>query len=240
MSNPVIKKYAERNTPAAFVETPITYHDIITKTGIGFAVLLVAAFIGWQLPNNAILITFTLVAFGIGIWAAVKREPSPPLILLYFVLQGYCMGAVSMVYESQYTGVVLQAILATLCVFGVTLFSYMNGWIRTSPKVTKFVLIATAGYVIFAFVSFLLSAFLGFSPRDAEIGGIPLGLPISIFAVLLATYNLLIDFDYASEAVESGMPVKESWRISFALILTLIWIYLEILRILGYIRDLSD
>ena len=137
-----------------------------------------------------------------------------------------------MFFNEAYPGIVAQAVLATLGVFAVVLVGFTSGKLRTSPRLTKIFFIAMGGYIVFGLVNLLLMGFAGTgSMRE---GG--MGLLIGAFAVLLASYSLVMDFEFIKAGVEQGAPQKFAWYAAFGLIVTLVWLYLEILRILAILR----
>jgi len=221
----------------------MTYQDTIFKTLAGFAVLLVGAAIGWMIPVLAIV--GAVVGFVLALVNIFKRKPSPPLILAYAFFEGLLVGGVSMFFSQYYSGIVPMALLGTLGVVAVTLALFASGKVRASKRATKIFLVAIVGYAAFSLVNLVLmmtGVVPGFSGtggglRDLEIpifGGIPLGIPLGILVVLLAAYSLVIDFDQIKQGVESGQPRIYGWTAAFGIIVTVVWLYLEILRLLSY------
>lgn len=220
----------------------MTYQDTIFKTLAGFAVLLVGAAVGWMIPALAIVgaIGGLILAF-VNIF---KKKPSPPLILAYAALEGLLVGGVSMYFSLIWDGIVPMALLGTLGVVGVTLALFANGKVRTSKRATKIFLVAIVGYMAFSLVNLVLMAtgvLNGFSGtgglRGIEIpilGGIPLGIPLGILVVLLAAYSLVMDFEQVKTGVETGQPRIYGWTAAFGIMVTVVWLYLEILRLLSY------
>lgn len=216
----------------------ITINDIIVKTGLNFGLVVVAAVIAWQFP---ILMFIGLIGgLVLGFVNALKKQVSPALVMTYSVMEGFLVGGLSMFFEASYPGIVLQAVLATVIVFATILALFSSGKLRATAKVTRFFIVATIAYTIFCLVNLVTSMFFDFNARNVEVMGIPLGLIIGLFAVLLATYSLLLDFTHASDAIKMGMPERESWRIAFGLVVSLVWLYIEILRIIYYIRSMAD
>lgn len=216
----------------------ITINDIIVKTGLNFGLVIVAAAVAWQFP---ILMFVGLIGgLVLGFVNALKKQVSPALVMTYSVMQGFMVGGLSLFFEASYPGIVVQAVLATLIVFATILALFSSGKLRATAKVTRFFMVATISYTVFCLVNLVTSLFFNFNARSVEVMGIPLGLIIGLFAVLLATYSLLLDFTHASEAIKAGLPERESWRIAFGLVVSLVWLYIEILRILYYIRSMAD
>lgn len=221
----------------------MTYQDTIFKTLAGFAVLLVGAAIGWIFP--ALAIVGALAGLVLALVNIFKKKPSPPLILAYAFAEGLLVGGVSMFFSQFNSGIVPMALLGTLGVVAVTLALFANGKVRVSKRATQVFLVAIVGYAAFSLVNLVLMAtgvLDGFSAtggglRDFEIpifGGIPLGIPLGILVVLLAAYSLVMDFDQIKRGVETGQPRIYGWTAAFGIIVTVVWLYLEILRLLSY------
>lgn len=218
----------------------MTYQDTILKTLAGFAVLLVGAAIGWAFPPLAFVGAIAgLVLVFVNVF---KKKPSPALVLAYAFAEGLLVGGVSNYFSWAYDGIVPMALLGTLGVVGVTLALFTNGKVRTSPRATKIFLVAIVGYAAFSLVNLGLMAFGvldGFSAtgglRGIEIlPGVPLGIPLGILVVLLAAYSLVMDFEQVKHGVETGQPRIYGWTAAFGIIVTVVWLYLEILRLLSY------
>ncbi|MFD3446928.1 Bax inhibitor-1/YccA family protein [Microbacteriaceae bacterium 4G12] len=223
------------NAPSATaVDTGrMTYEDTITKTAGLFAVLLVGAAVGWLFP--ALAIVGAIVGLVLGLVNSFKREPSVPLIVAYAAFEGLFVGGISAIFERLYPGVAVQAVLATLVVVGVVLALFRSGKIRASAKATKIFMIAMVSYLAFSLVNFGLVAFgvldSPFGLRDGVIG-----LVIGALAVLMASYSLVLDFDFIQRAVRTGQPRKMGWQAAFGLMVTVVWLYVEFLRIFAILR----
>ena len=221
----------------------MTYDDVIVKTGGLLALVVGMAAVSWFVFGGNMLVTFGAMAVGLvlGLVNAFKREPSPALIAVYAAAQGLFLGGISMVFETLYPGIVLQAVLATLATFAATLVLFKSGVVRVTPKMTRFVLIALTGYALFSLVNL---GIMLFGSGDSAWGlrtsvtvmGIPLGVIIGVFAVGLAAICLIMDFDAIKRGVEQGVPAKYAWSAAFGLLVTLVWLYLEFLRLLAILR----
>lgn len=217
----------------------MTYDDVLMKTLGTLGLVLIGAAAGWAFP--ILLLPGMIVGLVLGLVNAFKKEPSKALILIYALFQGFFLGALSGILEARFSGIAVQAMIGTLVIFALTLALYKSGKFRATPKMTKFFMIALGGYAIFSLVNLGLIMFAGMaSPwgaRGIEIFGIPLGVIIGIFAVGLATYSLILDFTSIEQGVKNGLPAKYSWSAAFGLTVTLIWLYVEILRILALLRS---
>jgi uncharacterized YccA/Bax inhibitor family protein len=218
----------------------MTVEDTINKTAISFAVLVAGAVVGWLVPGLAL--PAAIVGFVLALVNIFKKKPSPALILSYAGAQGIFIGAISMVFERSYSGIVLQAVIGTLAVVGVTLALFASGKIRASAKATKIFLIAMFGYLAYSVVNVILvwtgvtnSAF-GLS-GDVKLFGIPLGVIIGVLVVIMGAYSLVLDFDFIQRGVRNRAPRIFGWSGAFGIMVTVIWLYLEILRLLAISRD---
>ncbi|MDH6237953.1 Bax inhibitor-1/YccA family protein [Cryobacterium sp. CG_9.6] len=208
----------------------MTYEDTITKTGIGFAVLLVTAAIGWMFP--ILIIPGVVAGLVLGLVNTFKKEPSAPLILLFAAAQGLFVGGISNIFNTQSEGIVVQAVLATLVVVGVTLALFRSGKIRASKKATKIFIIAMVGYGVFQLINLGLVVFTGADTMRSGWVGVAIGL----LAVVMAAYSLVLDFDFVQKGVNNGIPSKYGWSAAFGIILTVVWLYIELLRIFSILR----
>ena len=216
----------------------MSYEDTIMKTLITFGVLLAGALAGWVVPVLAI--PGFIVGLVLAIVNIFKKEPSRGLILAYAGFQGLFVGGLSFFFNTMWDGIVTQAVFGTLGVVGVTLFLFLNGKVRTSPRMTRIVMVAMVGYLVFSLVNFGLQMFgvteSQFGLRDYEIFGIPLGLIIGVLVVFLAAYSLVMDFESIKAGVENGAPRNFAWQAAFGIVVTVVWLYVEILRILAILR----
>jgi uncharacterized YccA/Bax inhibitor family protein len=226
----------------------LTIDDVVMKTAGLFAIVLVFAFVGWRvIPQqfSGLVVLGSIVAtLGLSLVIALKKTISVPLILVYAVAEGLLVGVVSEAYSTRFDtdpnipafqGIVAQAVIATLCVFGGMLLAYKTGLIKVTAKFRRILTMAMIGYFLFALVNLGYALITG---ANFGIGGSgPLGIGISIFAIGLASFMLALDFDSIDRAIASGAPEKYSWLLAYGLIVTLVWLYLEILRLLGRLRS---
>lgn len=231
--------------PAYGAQAAMTYEDVTMRTGMALGVVVVGAAISWSLLGTgigyALMIAGMFAGIALGLVNAFKREPSPALILSYAAAEGLFLGGLSAFFEATYPGVVMQAVLATLITFAATLLLYRSGKVRVTPKFQRFMLIALISYAGFSLVNMLL-VFTGaiqspWGVRGIEIMGVPLGILIGAAAVLLAVFSLIMDFEAIGKGVAVGAPRKYAWSAAFGLLVTLVWLYVEFLRILAILRD---
>lgn len=214
----------------------LTMNDVMVKTGINLGLVAVGAAVAWNAP--VLLLLGMVGGLVLGLVNSFKKKVSPVLVMTYALMEGLLLGGLSAVVDMRYPGVAVQAVLATLVVAGTTLALFANGKLRATPKLNKIFMIGAIGYMAYGFISILGAGIFGSSLNSFSIGGIPLGLVVGLFAVALATYSLLLDFTTTSEAVEAGLPEHESWRLAFGLTASLVWLYVEILRVLMYLASI--
>ncbi|MFF5022162.1 Bax inhibitor-1/YccA family protein [Micrococcus luteus] len=207
----------------------MTYNDVVGKTGLMLVLVVVAGAVGWFSPG--LMIVGAIAGLVLGLVNSFKREPSPVLIMLYALAEGLFLGGISAVFEASYPGIVVQAVLGTFSVFAVMLALYTSGKFRPTPRMTKIVMTAMLGYLVFMLVNLVLT-WAGIA--NLRTGS--LGLIIGAIAVLLAAYSLTMDFEMAAVGVKNGAPQKYSWSVAFGLTVTLVWLYVEILRIVSILR----
>lgn len=215
-------------------DNPMTYENTISKTMFLFLIVLVGGAIGWFMP--ALAIPGAIAGFVLGLVNSFKKEPSVPLIVAYAAAQGLFLGGISGMFEARLPGIVSQAVLGTLTVFGVTLLLFRSGKVRTSPRLTKIVMVAMIGYLAFSVINFIVMI-TGINTDPWGLRGGTLGLIIGGLAVLLAAYSLVMDFELVQNGVQNRVPAKWGWSAAFGLTVTLVWLYLEILRIIAIFRE---
>jgi uncharacterized YccA/Bax inhibitor family protein len=240
--------------PAGAAETGrMTVEDTVYKTLALFGVLLVTAAVGWVWtmagvtpanpnPSMAPWLIGALGGFVLAMVNIFKRQPSVPLIVAYAAFEGLFVGGISAFFEFIWPGIVFQATLATLAVVGVTLALFASGKIRASAKATKIFLIAMVGYLVYSLINVGLMLFgvtdsaFGLSSEPSPLFGIPWGALIGVLVVLMAAYSLVLDFDQIQQGVRNGAPRKYAWAGAFGIMVTVVWLYVEILRILAILR----
>ena len=232
------------NQPATLPDREVmTVENTVAKTAGAFAVLLVGAAVGWLLTPAMpwVFWVAAIVGFVLALVNIFKKEPSPALILAYAAAQGVFLGGISLMFETAYAGIVAQAVIGTLAVVGVTLALFASGKIRASKRATKIFLIAMVGYLVFSLVNVILM-WTGVNDdpwglRGIELFGIPLGLIIGVFVILMAAYSLVLDFDMIQQGVRNRAPKKYGWSGAFGIMVTVIWLYTENLRMIAIARN---
>lgn len=230
-------------TPSA-ASRPLTLDDVLIKTVITFGVLLVGGVMAWMAvginPNttSTLIIGGSLVAFVLALINSFKRKPSPVLILLYAFTEGLALGAISRIFSALAEGVVPKAILATIVTTLVMLVLFKTKIIRNSPTLMRIVFIGLGSIAAFYLLNFILTLAVpswSFYGSDApKLFGFPIWLIVSLVAIVLAALSLVTDFDFIVRAVNNGAPAETAWIAAFGLMVTLVWLYLEFLRIITY------
>ena len=241
---PAFDQYG-RPMPQAPTQAPegrMTFDDVVTKTAVTMGVLVITAALAWLLVPPALyfpsLVLSGLVGLVVVLVVSFRRKVSPGLVLAYAAIEGIFIGMISKMFESFYDGIVAQAVLGTFAAAGVTLAAYKFFNIRVTPKFTKIVVIATVAFLVAMLLNFGLAlAGVDMGLRAGMTGPVSLlAIGVALLGAVLAVLNLVLDFDYIERGVAMGAPAQESWRGAFGLTVTMVWLYVEILRLLSYLR----
>jgi uncharacterized YccA/Bax inhibitor family protein len=239
--------YDPGRTTAGEGDRPMTVDDVVVKTGMSLGVaLLVGVITGiWaqvQITETGrisgallgAMLAGLIVGLVISLVIIFRQKPSGALTLTYSAAEGLFLGALSGVFEAIYPGIALQAIIGTAGVFVGMLVVYKTGAVKVTPKLTKWIVGAAVGVAILMLFNLISALAFGFNPlRD---GG-PLAIVFSLVCIGIAAFSFLLDFDQADRMIREGMPSKWAWYTAFGLMTTLVWLYLEILRLLSYFRE---
>jgi uncharacterized YccA/Bax inhibitor family protein len=213
----------------------MTMDDVVVRTGIMFAVLLPLAVLNYLVASPLLTFGGAIVGLVLGLVVSFKQSTNPALILSYAGAEGLFVGGISRFYENQWNGVVAQAVIGTLAVFAVALWAFKSGRVRATPKFRKTVLIGMGGYLVFCLVNVVVLIAGGGDPVFGLRAG-PFGFLIGLFAVGLAAAMLILDFDFAEQGVRNGLPERFAWLAAFGLVVTLVWLYIEMLRLISILR----
>ncbi len=238
-------QYMYDRPAASTVDTDrMSYEDTIVKTLLAFGVLLVGAVAGWNLPP-IVWIVGAIVGFVLALVNTFKKKPSPGLILTYAFFEGLFVGGISNFFEYNFTqtgGIVAQAVFGTLGVFAVTLLLFLSGKVRATPKATRFFLIAIVGYMAFSLVNLVL---MWTGVTNSAFGAH--GYDVVRYPARRAHRHLRrghggVLADPRLRPDQDRCPARRSpkiyaWTAAFGLIVTLVWLYLEILRILAIVAS---
>nr|WP_205808520.1 Bax inhibitor-1/YccA family protein [Micromonospora sp. HNM0581] len=220
--------------PAA---TTMSIDDVVVKTVTLLAIVGVAAAAAWALVPDALLgvawIGAAVVGLVLGMIISFSRMANPALVVAYAVVEGVLVGAVSKFFESLYDGIVLQAVTATFGVFFVMAMLYKARVIRATPKFVKGMIAVMAGLFAVMMINLVLALFgVNTGLRD----GSPLAIGFSIVCIVVASLSFVLSFKEVEDGVRMGLPQRYSWVAAFGILVSLIWLYIEMLRLLSYFQ----
>ncbi|TQK45016.1 putative YccA/Bax inhibitor family protein [Streptomyces sp. SLBN-118] len=236
-TNPYAPADTRYGAPAPARTNAMTMDDVVSRTAMTLGTVTVGAILAWVvLPVSStsygLAIGAALVAFVLAIIQSFKRTPSPALIIGYAAFEGIFLGVISEMYNSVWSGAPFQAVLGTLAVSGATLFMYKQRWIRVTARYARIGMTIAIAFVAVMLVNLLLVVF-----GVAGDGGLrsfgPLGAIVGILAILIGCFFLTLDFKQIEDGIAYGAPREESWLAAFGLTMSLVWIYLEMLRLVA-------
>jgi len=221
----------------------MTLNGTVQKTALLLFGVVATATLSWRrtagTEDPSALLPYILIGglggFIVALVTIFKKEWSPVTAPLYAVLEGLFLGVISAMFEAMYPGIVFQAVILTFGTLASLLLAYQTGLIRATENFKLGVTAATGGIALIYLVGFVMSFFGAGIPYIHESGMI--GIGFSLFVVVIAALNLVLDFDFIENGVEKGAPKYMEWYASFGLLVTLIWLYLEILRLLSKLRS---
>ncbi|MEO6703491.1 MAG: Bax inhibitor-1/YccA family protein [Jatrophihabitantaceae bacterium] len=220
----------------------LTLDDVITRSVVLFGALLLSAGVAWfVIPDSAamgVALIGVLGALGLGLYMGFSGKANAATTITYAVLEGLALGAISELFNRQWPGIVVQAITGTMMVAGGVLVVYKTGAVRVTPKFTKIVFASTLGVFGLMLVNVVASIFTpgGLGLRTG--GAMAIGF--SLLCIVIAASNLILDFDMIEQSVRRGVDEKVGWYLSWGLLVTLVWLYLEILRLLSYLTGRNN
>ncbi|MFJ3932950.1 MULTISPECIES: Bax inhibitor-1/YccA family protein [unclassified Streptomyces] len=222
----------------------MTIDDVVTRTAMTLGTVVLTAVLSWVLlpvdgdnlgKSYGIAIGAALVAMVLALVQSFKRKASPALILSYAAFEGVFLGVISSAVSTYIAdGVVAQAVLGTMAVFAGVLFAYKMGWIRVTRRFYGFVMAAAMGFVLLMAVNLLFAVIGGGDGLGFRSGA--LGILFGVIGIILGACFLALDFKQVEDGIAYGAPREESWLAAFGLTLTLVWIYLEMLRLLSILQ----
>lgn len=215
----------------------MTINGTVNKTGILLTLVIASAFMTWSSAPSSIgslAILGGIGGFILGFVTIFKKKTANITAPLYAVCQGWFLGAISSIFEAQYPGIVMQSVALTFGTLFCLLGAYKSGMIKVTENFKLGVIAATGGIALVYFLGIILSFF---GVQLSIFGSGLMGIGFSLVVVGIAALNLVMDFDFIEEASEKGLPKYMEWYGAFGLIVTLIWLYMEILRLLSKLRD---
>lgn len=238
-SNPLL---GERfNNDSQLDTARMTIKGTINRLAMLLAITVMSAAWTWQQftvnPSAAMLWAFGGAIVGmIFVFALMfKRELAPYLAPAYAAAEGLFIGAISARYDAQFGGIVFQAVMLTFGIMFAMLAAYRTGLLRATPLFTKTIVLATLGIGVFYLVAMVMMLF-GMEPPLIYNSG-PIGIAFSLLVVGIASFNLILDFDIIEQGANMGMPKYMEWYGAFAMLVTLVWLYVEALRLISKLRD---
>ena len=215
----------------------MTMDDVVVRTAMTLGTVVFGVVIGWFALGDHLGIAFgaAFVAFVLAMVQSFKRVPSPALILGYAIFEGVFLGVLSRAYNEAWQGAPVQAVLGTMAVFAGMLIAYKARIIRVTARYQRIGMAMAIGFVLAMLVNLLFAAFGSGDGLGLATGG--LGIVFSLLGIALGAFFLSLDFKQIEDGVRYGAPRNESWLAAFGLTLSLVWIYLELLRLIAILRD---
>jgi len=233
--NPVLSKSTFSNTGS--ISEKMTINGTVNKTAISLLLLVGTGYLTFTTINPGLLVGCGIGGFIVAIITVFKKEWAPITVPIYAVLEGGLLGGVSFMYNSLYDGIVTNAIFLTVGILLSLLTAYRSGYIKATENFKLGVFAATGGIAIVYLINFIMS-FFGSSMGVMQIDNAsPMSIGFSAIVVIIAALNLVLDFDFIEEGAEKGAPKYMEWYGAFGLLVTLIWLYLEILRLLAKLNS---
>jgi len=216
----------------------LTMDDVVVKTSLLLGIVLVTGALAWVADVGPGLVFGAAIAgLVLALVNIFKRTVSPPLVLAYAACEGVFLGAISHAFNDLYSGIVLQAAVATSAIFGTVLVLFASGKLRATPRFAKMVTGAFLGLFALLVVDLLVNAFDGSGDGLGLRSGGGIAILFSLAFIVAGSLTFVLDFDQAQRLVASGVDERESWRVAFGLVVGLVWLYLEVLRFLSYLRN---
>jgi uncharacterized YccA/Bax inhibitor family protein len=215
----------------------MTIDDVVVRTAITLGLVVVGAALGWTVPPHqyGLAVGAALVAFVLAMVQTFKRRPAPALILGYAAFEGVFLGVISRMYNDAWQGAPVQAVLGTMAVFAGMLFAYRTRLIRVTARYQRIGMAIAIGFVLAMVVNLLFMAFGSGNGLGLSTG--PLGIVFCLLGIGIGAFFLSLDFKQVEDGIRYGAPQNESWLAAFGLTLSLVWIYLQMLRLISILRD---
>jgi uncharacterized YccA/Bax inhibitor family protein len=239
--NPVMNRMLPATIEKAQAEYDAQFDSIVSsqKMTIGgtaikiaglFTLLLAGAFVAWNVPAvQGLMLPSVFVAFGLAMWITFSKKVRPGAVIAYAVIEGIFIGAISFFFEQAYPGIVMNAVIGTLTTAGAMFTAYSMGWVKVNARFTRVMTFALIGYAGFAVVNLLVGLFT----NSSGIYDTGFGWLAGLVGVGLAAFTLNLDFEDISQGAAQGLPREVEWKAAFGLLVTMVWLYLEILRLLS-------
>jgi uncharacterized YccA/Bax inhibitor family protein len=214
----------------------LTMDDIVVKTALLLGLVVATGTVAWVADlGTGLVLGAGLIGLALALVNIFKRQVSPPLVVAYAACEGVFLGAISHAYNDAYHGIALQAAVGTAAIFGTVLWAFSSGRLRATPQFTKIVVGAFVGLFALLIVNVLASWIGGGDGFGLRSGG-PIAILFSLAFITIGSLTFVLDFDQAQRLVEARVDQRESWRVAFGLVVGLVWLYLEVLRLLSYLN----
>jgi len=215
----------------------LTMDAVVEKTALLLGLVVAGGALAWVANvGMGLAMAAGLVGLVLALVNIFKRQVSPGLVLAYGAVEGVFVGALSRYMDTVYPGIAVQAAIGTTAIFGTVLWAYKSGRIRATPRFTKIVVGAFVGMFALLIVN-LLAAWIGGGDGLGLRSGGGLAILFSLAFIVVGTLTFVLDFDQAERMVAQGVDAREAWRVAFGLVVGLVWLYLEVLRLLSYFRE---
>lgn len=224
---------------AGIYNTPqrLTLDDVMVKTGLLLGIIVVTGALAWAVNlGGGAAAGAGIAGFALALVNIFKRQITPALVVAYAALEGVFLGAVSHAFNTAFPGIVVQAAVGTTAVFSAVLWGYKSGKLQATPQFRKVVTTGFLGLFGLVVVDLLVSLFTSGDPLGIRGGNLALSVLFSLAFIAFGALTFVLDFDQAERMVAAGAPERESWRIAFGLVVGIVWLYLEVLRLLSYLQ----
>lgn len=235
--NPALNKNTFKNFTDSSISNQMTIDGTVNKTMLSLLVLFISAYYSWHSFSQSFIIIGSIGGFIIALITIFKKHLAMYTVPIYAVFKGLMLGSLSFIFEASYPGIVNQAVFLTFGIMGALLFAYKTKIISPTENFKLGVFAATGGIAIIYIINFIMSFWGGgISVMDPS-NSSWFSIGFSFFVVIIASLNLVLDFDFIEEASESKVPKYMEWYAAFGLLITLIWLYIEILRLLAKLQS---
>ena len=235
--NPALNKNSFKNFTDTSISNQMTIDGTVNKTMLSLIVLFISAYYSWNSFSQSFIVIGSIGGLIAALITIFKKHLAMYTVPVYAVFKGLMLGSLSYIFESSYPGIVNQAIFLTFGIMGALLFAYKTKIINPTENFKLGIFAATGGIAIIYLINFIMSFWGGgisvMSPNNSSM----FSIGFSFFVIIIASLNLVLDFDFIEEAAEARVPKYMEWYAAFGLLITLIWLYIEILRLLAKLQN---
>jgi len=235
--NPALNKNSFKNFTDTSISNQMTIDGTVNKTMLSLIVLFISAYYSWNSFSQSFIVIGSIGGLIAALITIFKKHLAMYTVPVYAVFKGLMLGSLSYIFESSYPGIVNQAIFLTFGIMGALLFAYKTKIINPTENFKLGIFAATGGIALIYLINFIMSFWGGgisvMSPNNSSM----FSIGFSFFVIIIASLNLVLDFDFIEEAAEARVPKYMEWYAAFGLLITLIWLYIEILRLLAKLQN---